>query len=359
MSMQKLLEMSRRYGSNPAYVLAGGGNTSFKDGGVMWVKGSGAALATINEAQFVRMDVAKLTAMLDKPYPVEDAARERQALADVLAARLPGEEPKRPSVEAILHALFPYRYVLHTHPALVNGLTCGRDGEAACKRLFGDDVVWVPLTKPGYVLAKVCKEAFAAADVYPKAALMQNHGLIVAADSVEEIDARMAGIMAALLAQVTVEPDFSPVAWDAGMVDTLASQLPGATFCTNAQTMAFVQGADTMAPLMKPFTPDHIVYCKHVPLYVKPTQDLSATMEAYRAQCGFPPKIVAVQGLGFFALGKNEQEAETARLLFLDAMKIAVYARAFGGCMPLPDDFAHFILNWEAESYRQGVAVPG
>ncbi|MCL2810784.1 MAG: class II aldolase/adducin family protein [Clostridia bacterium] len=362
MNIKKLLEMSHRYGEDPAYVLAGGGNTSYKQDGVMWVKGSGAPLATMGEAQFVRMDVAKLTGMLAKGYPTEDAAREREALADMLAARLPGEEKKRPSVEAILHALFPYRYVLHTHPALVNGLTCGRDGECACKRLFDDRVVWIQLTKPGYILAKVCIEAFDAAHratgVFPKVALMQNHGLIVAADSVEEIHDRMAEIMDALQAHVTREPDFSPIQWDKDKASALASEFGVSVFCTNAQVRAFVKDADAMAPLMAPFTPDHIVYCKHVPLFVKPGDDLPAAFDAYRKKHGFAPKIVAFEGLGFFALGKSEQEAETARLLFLDAMKVAVYAQAFGGYLPLPDDFTQFILNWEAESYRQKVAAP-
>jgi len=371
MSMQKLLEMSHRYGADPAIVLAGGGNTSFKQDGILHVKGSGTALATIVEAQFVAMDMRKLTAMLTKAYPAEDAAREREALADMLAARLPGEEGKRPSVEAILHALFPYRYVLHTHPALANGLTCGKGGEAACKRLFGDSAVWIPLTKPGYVLAAACKDAFDAArratGVFPNTAFMQNHGLIVAADSVEEVDARMAEIMSALRAQVKREPDFSDAPWDAEKVRALSPALEalygaGGTaaceFCANAQTLAFVRDAGAMAPLMAPFTPDHIVYCKHAPLFVKPEADLPAAFGAYRAKNGFAPKIVAVEGLGFFALGHSKKEAETARALFLDAMKVAVYAEAFGGPLPLPDEFTHFILNWEAESYRQKVAAP-
>lgn len=372
MSMQKLVEMSHKYGADPAYLLAGGGNTSYKEDGVMRVKGSGTALATVSEAQFVAMDMAKLTGMLTKTYPAEDVARERDALADILAARLPGEEAKRPSVEAILHALFPYRYVLHTHPALVNGLTCGRDGEADCKRLFGDSAVWIPLTKPGYILATVCARAFDAAQrrtaVFPTTVFMQNHGLFVAANSAEEIDARMAEVMGALRAQVAKTPDFSPLEWDAEKERALSNALitlykgdraAAAVFCGNVQALAFTRDADAMTPLMAPFTPDHIVYCKHTPLFVKPKQNIAAAFDAYRAQHGFAPKIVAVEGFGFFALGHSKEEAETARTLFLDAMKVAVYAQAFGGYHPLPEDFTHFILNWEAESYRQKVAAPG
>ncbi len=372
MSMQSLVELSNRYGADEAYVLAGGGNTSFKESGVMRVKGSGTSLATITEAQFVAMDMAKLTAMLDKEYPPDDTAREKEALADMMATRLPGEEEKRPSVEAILHALFPYQYVLHTHPALVNGLTCGRDGEAAAKRILGEGAVWIPLTKPGYVLAAACKTAFATAQratgAFPKVVLLQNHGLIVAADTVAEIDARMAEIMAALAARVQTEPDFSDTPFDTAAACALAPALRAlyaaggtaiAVFCGNAQAQAFTKSADAMRPLMAPFTPDHIVYCKHKPLFLQPDADPASAFAAYRAEHGFAPKIVAVQGLGFFALGKNKKEADVALALFLDAMKVAVYADAFGGYLPLTADFTAFILNWEIESYRQKVALTG
>ena len=56
MLLDKLIEMSRRYGGNPDYVLAGGGNTSFKDGGVLYVKASGYALKEIDESGFAKMD---------------------------------------------------------------------------------------------------------------------------------------------------------------------------------------------------------------------------------------------------------------------------------------------------------------
>ena len=67
---------------------------------------------------------------------------------------------------------------------------------------------------------------------------------------------------------------------------------------------------------------------------------------------GYNPKIVAVQALGFFAVSETERNAERAKALFLDAMKIATYAISFGGANPLPDEFTDFILNWEVEAYR-------
>ena len=150
--IKALIEMSHRYGSDPGFVLAGGGNTSYKTEDTLYVKGSGTALATISESGFVKMDRKKLSAMLEKKYSENEAEREAEVLADMMAAKCAGEEAKRPSVETLLHDLLPYKFVLHVHPALVNGITCARGGEAACRRLF-PDAVWVGSTKPGYILA--------------------------------------------------------------------------------------------------------------------------------------------------------------------------------------------------------------
>ena len=159
--MKELVEFSRKYGSDPELVLAGGGNTSMKEKGVLYVKGSGCSLSTIREENFVAMDLAKLLEILDKDYPAEDREREAMFLADVSKAKLPGEENKRPSVEALLHALFPQRYVLHLHPALVNGLTCGLDGEKISGELF-PDAIWVEACRPGYTLAKLLDDMMTA-----------------------------------------------------------------------------------------------------------------------------------------------------------------------------------------------------
>ena len=112
-----LCEFSHKYGSNPEFVLAGGGNTSAKDDDYLYIKGSGSSLATIKPEQFVKMNRAKLAGMWQKDYPAAEDEREAAVLADMMAAKAPGEESKRPSVETLLHNLFPQKYVLHVHPA--------------------------------------------------------------------------------------------------------------------------------------------------------------------------------------------------------------------------------------------------
>ena len=120
--LNALAEMSNKYGADPRFVLAGGGNTSFKSKENLWIKGSGTALATIKAEDFVVMDRSKLNMMWSANYPENEAARESAVLQDMMDARVEGET-RRPSVETLLHNLFPQRYILHVHPTTVNGIT--------------------------------------------------------------------------------------------------------------------------------------------------------------------------------------------------------------------------------------------
>ena len=175
-------------------VLAGGGNTSVKDETTLYVKGSGTQLAMIKAEEFVEMSRARLNEIMKTEYPSDDVKRESAYLADVMAAVTDADKTKRPSVEALLHNLFAYTYVLHVHPTLVNGLTCGQGAQALCEQLLGKDVLWVDICKPGYTLARICYEKMNAykeefgKDV--QVLLLQNHGIFVAADTVEEIGFR-------------------------------------------------------------------------------------------------------------------------------------------------------------------------
>ena len=98
MSLDILVHFSNVYGKDPAFVLAGGGNTSYKNADALYIKGSGTSLATITADGFVKMDRHALSAIWDKTYPADTDAREAAVLADMMAAKCLGEEAKRPSV---------------------------------------------------------------------------------------------------------------------------------------------------------------------------------------------------------------------------------------------------------------------
>jgi rhamnose utilization protein RhaD (predicted bifunctional aldolase and dehydrogenase) len=375
MSIQDLAALSRYYGANSDYVIAGGGNTSFKDETTLYVKASGASLAEAESESFVRMDRRLLSGIWAKTYPEERDAREQAVLADMMAARMSGEEQKRPSVETLLHDLLPFAFVVHTHPALVNGLTCSRDGEKAAAELFGSECIWIPSTNPGYILSGQVK---AAMDTYKKrygrpaaVIFLQNHGVFAGADTTAGIQNMYRHIMETVKLRIKREPDLSGevtgpdcVAGVSGTLEKLAGG-KAVRFLCNHEIAALVKSRQSFYPVSAPFSPDHIVYAGSDPLFVEApeggTEAIAGPLEAaWKKQVektGREPKIAAVQGLGVFGIGNTLKTAALALELFTDAVKVAVYTEAFGGVRFMPPDQVDFINNWEVERYRSQVAT--
>ncbi len=363
MDLKELTEMSNRYGGNPDYVLAGGGNTSVKDETTLYVKCSGTSLADIQENGFVAMSLEGLRELMTKEYPKEDAAREAAFLEDVLAARTDADLNKRPSVEALLHSLFPYRYVLHVHPALINGLTCSKGGEKLAAELFGEEVLWIPICRPGYTLGKLCcgmmQEYEQKHGKKVQILLLQNHGIFVAADTVSEIDRLFAWVESRLKKQVKRTADLSAPRGEAlVLLNENAKDLTEALGVTVTpveaqEAIAFGQSIETVQPLLRPFTPDHIVYCGPWPLFLSDAAEAKSQLKAFEEEKKVVPKVLLLQGVGAFIMEESESARAKAELLFRDAMKVAVYAESFGGPLQMTEDLTDFILNWEAESYRK------
>ena len=366
MNLSELVALSNDYGKNPDYVLAGGGNTSLKDEKEMYVKGSGTTLATITADGFVGMDRAKLDRMMAADYPQGDKEREAASLKDLMAARLPGFENQRPSVETTLHNLFPFRLILHVHPALVNGLTCGADGEEIARELFPGECVWIPLSRPGYVLSVLCMEKLREYREQngrdAQLLLLQNHGIFIAADTRGEIDQLMERVMTSLKGRLKREPDFSAVPYDAEKTDSLKRELAAlysqnakACFIANREVMSLLSSKHAFAPISAAFTPDHIVYCKAEFLYTESPDLMDVKFQDFELRYGYLPKIVCIKDIGAFVLSDTQKEIDTASLLFLDAVKVAVYSESFGGPLHMTPELIHFITNWEMEAYRQKV----
>jgi rhamnose utilization protein RhaD (predicted bifunctional aldolase and dehydrogenase) len=375
--LQEIAAVSRFYGTKGDYVIAGGGNTSYKDAEYLYIKGSGVSLASIDESGFVKMDRSKLAAIWDKNYGGNDDQREAAVLADMLAARCPGEEQKRPSVEAQIHDMLPFSYVVHTHPTLVNGLTCSQKGEAAARELF--DAVWIPSINPGYILALAVKKAIDAyrAQKGRDAALifLQNHGVFAAANSIEEIKGIYEKIMDTLQKRVVRKPDLSSLAGGPpgqnARIEEKADQF-GKTLCglakdagwkdcrfvfsRNVEIERLIQDRAAFYPVSSAYSPDHIVYAGSDPLFIEAGSPAEGAWKEHIQKTGRPPKTVAVQGLGVFSLGSSEKTAHDAEELFFDGVKLAAYTESFGGPRFMEKDKIDFINNWEAEKYRSKIA---
>lgn len=307
-------------------------------------------------------------------------------LSDLSAARAPGEE-KRPSVETLLHSLFPQTYVVHTHPALINGLTCGREGEQVFDRLFPDEAIWVPFIEPGYTLAKAVSLKFdtfvAEKGFVPHFMLMQNHGLLVAADTPNEIGQISTSIVQRIRKTIAerhgclLEPNFKACTVNALQAARCVKTLEGIYTAESAGTpfnlsvlhhtgravFEFARSAESFAPLTGAFSPDHIVYAGHEFLRVNSEGELGGAMADYQRRNGSLPRIVLVKDLGAFAISHaasgiaSASAATRAMELFLDACKIATYSAAFGGALHMTPQAVEFIRTWEVEQYRAKIAA--
>lgn len=376
MGLRELVDISRLYGADPDYVLAGGGNTSFKDARTLHVKASGVPLSTIDEAGFVGLSREQLAVVASRAYSTDPVKREDEVKRDLLAARIDPASGLRPSVEASLHDVIEHPYVVHTHPHLVNAMLCGRAGKAAVRRLFGNAAVYVRYTDPGYTLylkvaAELKKRAGRRA---PSMIFLENHGVFVGGDSPAAIRRTYRTLMRKLRAHARPIPDAArtpPPAQAAEVLPALRMLLSGETlkvgaFLASPLAAHFTRSATAFARVASAFTPDQIVYCKAHALYVdregSPEEIIEAFQAALRrftAEHGYPPKIVALRSLGVAAFEDSAASAEIALAVFEDAMKIAAYATSFGGPRFLSTEAIAFIDSWEVENYRRSVSKGG
>ena len=360
MSLAVIREISNRYGSNPAFVLAGGGNTSVKDEKYLWVKPSGVPLAKIREEDFVKME----REIIRRCFTLDDTAApaEREAMVTrLMAFATVSGNGRRPSVEAPLHELMPFTFVVHLHPAMVNGLTCSKNGETECARMF-PSALWIPATDPGFILAKTVRDALAAyKQRHGRDAVvifLQNHGVFVGADTAQEIDSIYSTIMETL--KKAYDKAGVPTTLQTGTPDDESIQKYAPLLrgrLGDGKTPLTVKSLPPFRVYAGPLTPDHIVYAKSFQLV---TDDPSPeAIAAFEKEHGYKPLVVEVPGKAVFCAGKNAPGAETVALLARDGALVQQLAAAFGGASFLPDERRSFIENWEAESYRKKVAAGG
>ena len=358
-----LLDVSHLYGGDAAFVLAGGGNTSVKTAGQLWVKASGHALATIGDDGFVELDRPALDRMLTAAdWPADPKPREALFIERVMAARASPELGQRPSVEALLHHLLPDRLVVHTHPGVVNALTCCVDGQHIARQLFGDDVLWQPYVDPGLTLARSLRAALANRD-RPAAILLQNHGLIVGGETADMIAASTERVVSAVAARTPALPpapmgnrplleQYADAARSAGLHVEIDDSPAVRWLAGLAQSFAVTMHST--------LTPDQIVYCRSVPMGIvspgrDPHQYWDLCWSSYTAGLGFEPWVAVVAGAGALAVRESAKLAEVTRAVFADAAAVARGAAALGGVNPLLARDRQFIEEWEVEAHRRSV----
>jgi len=373
--IQDLIIISQFYGSDSRYVNAGGGNTSYKNGEKLWVKASGSSLATITEEGFAVLERSKLNVLSERVYSNDSAEREEQVKNDLAAACI--TKDRRPSVETSMHNAMDFAFVVHLHPTIVNALMCSQHAETDLKRLFGATALYIPYTDPGYVLFKKVEDAiiaFRAQDgAEPAVIWLQNHGIFVGANTVDEIKVLYAEIFDTLLKAIK-----EPVPTRECVTCPCTEQIvPGIRMMLsldglktlkvrkNALIKYFYDSKENQTKIARPFTPDAIVYCKSAYLFLNEEEPEAILAEAsdlipsFIKTYNYQPKIFLIKGIGLVASGENAAQCDILLDVFEDAMKIAFLAESFGGAHPMTRSQIDFIDNWEVENYRRSVAAGG
>ena len=202
----------------------------------------------------------------------------------------------------------------------------------------------------------------------PQVIFLQNHGIFVAADTVAEIDAIYEDVMTKLEALVAPLPE-----GETPVCDCVSEVLPAIRQILSRggrglKTLQVTKNAlvdEFLANpkgVLTPFSPDGIVYCKSEYIVID-SDDKAAEaeekIEAYVTRRGHTPKVLLIKGIGLVAVGDNAKNARVITEVFLDAMKVAFYARSFGGEHGMEPAWIDFIDNWEVENYRRTVGAGG
>jgi NAD(P)-dependent dehydrogenase (short-subunit alcohol dehydrogenase family)/ribulose-5-phosphate 4-epimerase/fuculose-1-phosphate aldolase len=275
-----------------------------------------------------------------------------------------------------MHNAIDYAFVVHLHPTTVNGLMCSQNAESNLKRIFGSKALYIEYTDPGYVLFKKVEDAIKAfreedGGAEPAIIWLQNHGIFVGANSIEEIKVLYTKILDKLEKAIQ-----APVPTEARATCSCTEQiLPGIRMMLSKEGLKtlkvrknelikyFYDSADNQTKIARPFTPDAIVYCKSNYIFINEEEpeavlaEAAKAIPAFREKFGYLPKVLLIKGIGLVAVGDNAAQCDIILDVFEDAMKIAWIAGSFGGPHPMTQAQIDFIDNWEVENYRRSVAA--
>src|SRR6185503_17622671 len=282
---------TRLLGSDPKLVLHGGGNTSVKTKArdllgdeveVICVKGSGWDMGNIEPAGLPAVRLAELRRLRALPKLSDED------MVNFQRVNLLDSSAPNPSVETLLHAFLPHKFIDHTHSTAVLALTDQPDGEAVVREVYGDRVAYVPYTIPGFALAKSVADVF---DKNPnvEGLVLLQHGIFTVGDSAEQAYSRMIEFVtmaeerltrqrkplaqAALPAKLASVPEIAPILRGAVALEKNAyagtAKRQILDFRTNEQILAYVNGADLARYSQKGVvTPDHTIRTKNWPMIV-------------------------------------------------------------------------------------------
>lgn len=374
---------SRLLGRNPSLVLHGGGNTSVKivednilgeSMDVLYVKGSGWDLDSIDAQGFAPVNLQHLIALskLDK-------LSDPQMVNELKTHSLKSDAPT-PSVEAILHAVLPYKYVDHTHADAIVTITNTEDGPTRIREIFGDTVVILPYVMPGFDLARVCARQFASeAGPATIGMVLLNHGIFSFGDTARESYERMIELVnraenylernnAWTIARIVQEPPVRTLRIELATLRGHLSEAAGGPLLlatnSNDNALAFASHPKVRSISQQgPATPDHVIRTKRFPMLGR---DVERYVEAYKAyfaefspQAGEPkamldptPRVILDPDWGMCTVGRTAKDTAIVADIYHHTMDVILRAEAMGGYRALSARELFDMEYWDLEQAK-------
>jgi rhamnose utilization protein RhaD (predicted bifunctional aldolase and dehydrogenase)/NAD(P)-dependent dehydrogenase (short-subunit alcohol dehydrogenase family) len=377
---------SRLLGAEKSLVLHGGGNTSVKlrekdifgeERDVLYVKGSGWDLETIEAEGFA-------------PLPLE-AMRRLPALAALSDAQMVNELNTRvlragapsPSVETLLHALLPQRYVDHTHADAVLAVSNAPEGEKRIREIYGERVAVIPYAMAGFQLAALFAREFPRqASARTIGVVLVSHGIVSFGAEARESYERMIELVSLAEAYLerkkawhlppgraeSVEVKREEIASLRRAISEQAGVAVVVKINDNAKFCAFAQRPDVEKLSQRgPATPDHLLFTKPTPMLGR---DAAAYARRYReyfernagaegkTMLDPAPRMMLDRSLGFAAAGRDAREAAIIEELYDHTIDVILGAEALGGWRAVSEKHLFDIEYWDLEQAKLRKAGP-
>ncbi len=393
---------SRIIGQDPDLVMHGGGNTSMKAQAidvygdlvdVIHIKGSGWDLEVIEAAGLPAVRLAPLDRLRDLPSLSDEA------MVNVQRANLMDSTAPNPSVETLLHAWLPHRYVDHTHATAFLTLANLPDVAGATREIFGDRLTLVPYIMPGFALAKAAADAYAR-NPEAEGLLLINHGHFAwgpdAKSSYDrliahtnEVEAWLAERRPSPLLKAAAVPQQDEAASLAQLRGALASVLPDGAglpvldLRRDAGIRAFTERSDLASLATRGVaTPDHVIRTKGHPLLVtramldngaealrgavaRFADDYRAYFDRNAPNAATPktmlnpmPGLVWIEGEGIAGVGATAAAARIAADIGSQTARVMDDGERMGGFHPIGEADLFDMEYWSLEQAKLGKGKP-
>ena len=382
--------VSNLLGAEPSLVAHGGGNTSVKSlSDTLYIKGSGYDLETIEPVDFSALNLLDLKSLLDN-----DILSDEQMVKNLKSAKI-DPDASNPSVETLLHAFLPNKFIMHTHSNAVLALTNQTDGAERCRSLFGPQVQVLPYIMSGFSLAKKAHAIHKkTSDIF--GLVIMKHGLFTFGETARE--AYEHTIRLVTLAELALSKKRKRVFNAKKISSSLLSVAevgpiirgalgPGwlLDFRTNTLIKNFVGGQRLPRyGTAGPVTPDHVIWTKATPLVLPaPESHHRFSMQAHKAVKKFEdqyinyfreqnkrydgkkiisdtkPRVIMLPGVGLFGVGRTIESARIAADLAIINVEVITNAEAIGRYKPVSQADIFDIEYWSPEVAKLGnVSLP-